>query len=304
MTSLVRLCLGKAQAPDLLFNLCSILQTLMVHGHAGQGAFARVAARAVQARLDRPFLPASMYRHGLAWTTSPRKFQLLSQQHVKPFATVPLETPEAQPTKGRLAFETDTLKLSTAQPLRASARLTSVLAHNAMQVATQAAWQAEWQAKGVTSGLDEAAYKQKKRTVVKDMVAAKLRAALNSASARKQADMESFLAQFANIELGKKSMFRKKEQLQFQSEQTGGDVPQAATQEELAQQRADELSGLQTSLDSLSSELQQVETETLTYRKEAKQLVSQTEALLLRLEDLDSSNAMRRRVGIFLLLDR
>jgi hypothetical protein len=91
-------------------------------------------------------------------------------------------------------------------------------------------------------------------------------------------------------------MFRKKEQLQFQSDQSSAEAPKAATQEELEQQRADELSRLQTDFDALSSELQQVETETLTYRKEAKQLAAKTEALLLRLEALDASNAMRRRV--------
>ena len=53
--------------------------------------------------------------------------------------------------------------------------LQSVLARNALQVAQQSSWQSEWQAEGLASGLDEAAYKSKKRSVVKDMVAAKVR---------------------------------------------------------------------------------------------------------------------------------
>jgi hypothetical protein len=93
MTSLVRPLAARAVLP--------------AHGlPSGQGAFARVAARAVQARLARPYLPVGMYRRGLAWSTGPRKFQLLSQQHVKAFTTVILETPEQQPSKGRGVLRT------------------------------------------------------------------------------------------------------------------------------------------------------------------------------------------------------
>jgi Skp family chaperone for outer membrane proteins len=92
-------------------------------------------------------------------------------------------------------------------------------------------------------------------------------------------------------------MFRKKEELQFQSDAGAADVPRAATQEELQAQREEELARLQQELESLSGKLTQMESETLKYNREAALMHQKADAILAALQSLGESNALRRRVS-------
>lgn len=99
-------------------------------------------------------------------------------------------------------------------------------------------------------------------------------------------------------------MFRKKEELQFQTaaSSTSIAVAKPATQEELQQQREAELAALQATLEQLESELLEREGRHRSEQQQAEHNLAQRALLESRIEELQASNARRQKVGHLCIL--
>jgi hypothetical protein len=100
----------------------------------------------------------------------------------------------------------------------------------------------------------------------------------------------------AGVDFGKASLFRNKEKLQFATETEVTDAPRAATEEELKQQREQELTTLQTEAEELSARLQSLVAEASKYGKGALQLQARADALAAENAELEKAFKVRKRV--------
>lgn len=100
----------------------------------------------------------------------------------------------------------------------------------------------------------------------------------------------------AGVDFGKASLFRNKEKLQFATETDVTDAPRAATEEELKQQREQELATLQTEAEELSARLQSLVAEASKYGKGALQLQARADALAAENSEVEKAFKVRKRV--------
>lgn len=96
-------------------------------------------------------------------------------------------------------------------------------------------------------------------------------------------------------------MFRKREQLQFQSEASlAAAAPRAATQEELQEQRETELKQLEAQLEDLESKCREFDLGTRTDQQTINDYLNQANKLNAEIESLKASNSRRQKVSFVL----
>ncbi|EDQ91553.1 uncharacterized protein MONBRDRAFT_31538 [Monosiga brevicollis MX1] len=264
-------------------------------GTTGLARFRAAVAADVRRRIELPFLPHAIYRDGAIALDAKTTLQM-NPRAQRPFRTNTLEIADSNGSQERVAYETEHMPLVTAQPMRSANRLTSLLAKHAALQARRAVWQEEWSTLGMTSGKTEQQYRHDKQDSILKNMRQQLQKgiAADMTAHRQRQDIRTFLDGFANVQLGKKSLFRKREELQFQSE--ASDAPKAATQEELEQQRQAELEELETRLSDLMATMQSLQGELSTFDKDAVKMDSKLAELKALAEELAANNAVRKRV--------
>lgn len=177
------------------------------------------------------------------------------------FHAVPVAAPvgalaAAETSAETASYYADVMPLVTAQPPLKQNVAASILEAGARSIATAKEWDYEWETDGVKSGLSPADFKAKKRGTVRTKMANLLRAAKlrSEAEAEQDQDMMGFLNEFADADLGD-SKFRNQEKMMYATEEVDESAPKAATEEELQQQRDEELAAQQAKVDEISAKL-------------------------------------------------
>jgi hypothetical protein len=198
--------------------------------------------------------------------------------------------------EARRYYET-CLALVTEQPALRRDVPASALQSNQERVAAEHEWEHEWATRGVSSGLSKDEYLAKKRAKIRQTMKDKLKGAIirSEAEHKKEDDMLQFLDGFASEDMGKASMFRNKEKLQFAKEELA-DAPRPATEEELKQQRDAELSGLEGELNNLNEELESLSNSVRKYASGVEQLLAQTEKLVKDNGEREETYKVRKQV--------
>lgn len=217
--------------------------------------------------LNAKWAPSFFNRDGFRWQTSPKSFLVMSPRGVGGFAATTLTSPSdagdvtVKVPKAVQAYHEGALPLVSDQPRLQRALAASVLESNARGVAETREWEDEWNTLGLASGLSKEEYRRKKARKIRSRIRDNLKTAIvqAEAEAKKNADMLQFLGEFAGGDDRKRGAFRNKEKLQFANEDEEG-MPKAATEEEIAQQREEELGALQGELDAFTAELETLDT--------------------------------------------
>jgi len=263
---------NEAEARQLLMWLVERLPkeaseaTLEVLGLAA--LFNRQLAKNVGSRLGSVWTPPYCKASGVAWhgggagkKAAARTWVLEGTEAVVNFHAVPVAAPvgalaAAETSAETASYYADVMPLVTAQPPLKQNVAASILEAGARSIATAKEWDYEWETDGVKSGLSPADFKAKKRGTVRTKMSNLLRAAKlrSEAEAEQDQDMMGFLNEFADADLGD-SKFRNQEKMMYATEEVDESAPKAATEEELQQQRDEELAAQQAKVDEISAKL-------------------------------------------------
>jgi hypothetical protein len=171
--------------------------------------------------------------------------------------------------KDVLRYYSSHMRFVPAQPRVRRDVLASLLERNASEVAAQQEWEAEWNTQGLTSRLSEEEYRARKRQRLKKKLSEQLKSSLRQGSASASAalgaasDLQTILNSFtdklsAGVQ-GTGSRFQHAEKLQFAKEEEVPVQVEEATEEELQQQREQEVASLQEQLSALTAQLEALE---------------------------------------------
>ncbi|CAI8017416.1 Coiled-coil domain-containing protein 22 homolog, partial [Geodia barretti] len=171
--------------------------------------------------------------------------------------------------KDVLRYYSSHMRFVPAQPRVRRDVLASLLERNASEVAAQQEWEAEWNTQGLTSRLSEEEYRARKRQRLKKKLTEQLTSSLRQGSASASAalgaasDLQTILNSFtdklsAGVQ-GTGSRFQHAEKLQFAKEEEVPMQVEEATEEELQQQREQEVASLQEQLSVLTAQLEALE---------------------------------------------
>ncbi|EGD82579.1 hypothetical protein PTSG_03231 [Salpingoeca rosetta] len=257
--------------------------------------------RAITAEIDKqlscPWIPPAFHRDGLCWSNNRTAWHLISRRGVRSFRSTTLFTSEMDAANtARAAYETTNQQTIPQQRSVATSSLASILARNSRLLASERAREEELTAAGRDPALPNEDFVRQKRTTTRRTISAKVKAALFN-DAKQEVDMAKFLAKFSGIELGKMSMFRAKHKLQFAKEDEAAvAATKTVTDEELKQQREDELSALQGEVEDLESSLQAMRDNLASLQSTAEALAEQTARMQEENEALTKEQKVRKRV--------
>ena len=108
--------------------------------------------------------------------------------------------------------------------------------------------------------------------------------------------MSRFLSKFAGIELGKLSMFRAKHKLQFAKDEDVGAQAKGATDEEIQQQREEEIASLQGDVEGMEAALKDIQAAVAALHEEAEALAEQAARMQQENTDIEKEQKVRKRV--------
>jgi len=204
----------------------------------------RTFSKALARRIESVWTPEPCKSKGYAWRGKGSDWQVEGTSHMVNFEATQLQAPQAGAGGAAAEYYKGCMPFVTSQPPRDTSIAASVVETSANDLSKAKTWQAEWETDGIKSGLSQTDYKAKKATGVATSMANLLRAAMirSEAEGKKETDMERFLDDFADADIGKDSAFLNQQNLLHSTDEpTGEAAPQAATEEELQQQRDAEM---------------------------------------------------------------
>lgn len=275
--------------------------------------FTRSITAELSDRLKLPWTPSFCMNNSTRWIT-PTYWNIEGSAGKHVFHSTDVQSPigtgdltVTMPKEVKLYY-THYLPYVVAQPSIKKDIVASLLARNANEFAAQQEWEVEWNQAGLASRLSEKDYRARKRQRLKKKLAEQLRAnnkgiGHGTGTLGLGSDLNQILASFldhSGSQHAKGSRFQHAEKLQFAKEDDGSTTVQATSEEELQQQREQELASLQEQLAALTSQLEMFELNMKKYKagiQQMQELKEQQES-----KNKEDEDMYRIRKGTFDLL--
>eukprot|EP00049_Salpingoeca_infusionum_P022892 m.9399 g.9399 ORF g.9399 m.9399 type:complete len:644 (-) comp5447_c0_seq1:169-2100(-) len=258
--------------------------------------FEAAMGQAFKQQLSVPWIPPAFHTDGVCWVDGFKRWHLVNTSDVAPIKTTPLERVDMSSANAEsIKYEQETLPPMLAQTLSQRQAPMSILHQHALSQSREAAKVQEWDTQGMASGLSKQAYAEKKKADIQKLIASKLRRGVASAAAQ-QPDMPTFLSKFAGLEVGGQSRFRNREQLQFADGAGDATVVVGASEEEIKQQREQELADMTSICDELQGSLRNAEAAVQKLQRGEDDMQKKIAMLLEANQQLQKALKTRKRV--------
>ncbi|XP_019852672.1 PREDICTED: coiled-coil domain-containing protein 22 homolog isoform X2 [Amphimedon queenslandica] len=266
----------------------------------------------IGASLRTPWTPSYCKRESVRWTT-PTNWRIEGSSGLHAFTASDVQAPTGTgdlqkkiPKEVKLYYAQE-MPYVVAQPVLTRDVLSSLLAKNDSEVAAQQEWEAEWNQAGLASRLSENEYKAKKKQKLMKKLSEQLRAhnkaETSSGALGLGADLNQILSSFferSGTGHGKGSRFQHAEKLQFAKEEDAPVAVEATSEEDLQQQREQELATLREQLNDWASQYEKLELDIKKYTAGIERMREEKEQQ--ELQNKENEDAYRIKKGTYDLL--